>query len=130
MKSTAEKALNRFQYIDFNIKVTLTLDLSDQMLEMAHLFMMEDNCFNKAFNVSTLSVQSRLFTYLPYSNNHGFSRVPFSMLKNQLFRRCLKSMIYETISVKYYLYFGVSKQICLFFGKGSYFKLNKIGVWK
>ena len=43
-----------------------------------------------AFNVSTLSVQSRLFTYLPYSNNHGFSRVPFSTLKNRLFRRCLK----------------------------------------
>ena len=83
-----------------------------------------------AFNVSTLSVQSRLFTYLPYSNNHGFSRVPFSTLKNRLFRRCLKSMIYEIISVKCYLYFGVSKPICLFFGKGSYFKLNKIGVWK
>ena len=83
-----------------------------------------------AFNVSTLSVQSRLFTYLPYSNNHGFSRVPFSTLKNQLFRRCLKSMIYETISVKCYLYFGVSRPIYLFFGKGSYFKLNKIGVWK
>ena len=83
-----------------------------------------------AFNLSTLSVQSRLFTYLPYSNNHGFSRVPFSTLKNGLFRRCLKSVIYETLSVKYYLYFGVSKPICLFFGKGSYFKLNKIGVWK
>ena len=84
------------------------------------------------FNVSTLSVQSRLFTYLPYiySNNHSFSRVPFSTLRNRLFRRCLKSVIYETISVKYYLYFGVSKPICLFFGKGSYFKLNKIGVWK
>ena len=83
-----------------------------------------------AFNVSTVSVQSRLFTYLLYSNNHGFSRIPFSTLKNRLFRRCLKSMIYETISVKYYLYFGVSKLICLFFGKGSYFKLKKIGVWK
>ena len=87
-------------------------------------------CTITAFNVSTLSVQSRLLTYLPYSNNDGFSRVPFSTLKNRLFRRCLKSMIYETISVKYYLYFGVSKPICLFFGKGSYFKLNKIGVWK
>ena len=83
-----------------------------------------------AFNVSTLSVQSRLFTYLPYSNNHGFSRVPFSTLKNRLFRRCLKSMIYEIIRVKCYLYFGVSKPICLFFGKGSYFKLKKVGVWK
>ena len=67
------------------------------------------SCTITAFHVSTLSVQSRLFTYLPYSNNHGFSRVPFSTLKNGLFRRCLKSMIYEIISVKCYLYFGVSK---------------------
>ena len=96
------------------------------------------SCTITAFHVSTLPVQSRLLTCLPYPYNHGFSRiynhgfsrVPFSTLKNRLFRRCLKSMIYETISVKYYLYFGVSKPICLFFGKGSYFKLNKIGVWK
>ena len=55
------------------------------------------------FKHVTLSVESRLFTYLQCSSNHGLSHVAFSTLKNQLFRRCLKSMIYETISVKYYL---------------------------
>ena len=34
-------------------------------------------------------------------------------------------MIYETISVKYYLYLGVSKPICLFFGKGSYYQVKQ-----
>ena len=118
--------------MDLFMSWVFLFSLSDPFIKLIYTLTL--SCTITAFHVSTLSVQSRLLTCPPYPYNHNFSRIyrirtitafhvsHFQRLKNRLFRRCLKSMIYETISVKYYLYFGVSKPICLFFGKGIDFQ--------